>query len=106
HTEKDIHDPKGNAKNSGFLPEEREWVTNLLKSGWIDSFRHMNPDIAGIYSWWTYRFNARSNNKGWRIDYFFVTEELKSQIKEAYIQTDLVISDHAPVVLELKKFKK
>ncbi|WCL48066.1 exodeoxyribonuclease III [Leptospira sp. GIMC2001] len=97
----DIHNPKGNAKNSGFLPEERKWLTDFLDSGWVDSFRYKNPEIVK-YSWWTYRFNARSNNKGWRIDYFFVTDNLKSKIQEANILTQFEASDHAPILLEMK----
>lgn len=104
HTEIDIHDPKGNANNSGFLPEEREWVTKFLKSGWCDTFRILHPTSKDIYSWWTYRFNARSKNKGWRIDYFFVSKDLKDNVKDAGILNELVFSDHAPVFLELKSF--
>lgn len=102
HTEIDIHDPKGNAKNSGFLPEEREWVTKFLNSGWYDTFRILHPYEKNAYSWWTYRFNARAKNKGWRIDYFFVTKELKHKIKDSGILTELVFSDHAPIFLELE----
>lgn len=103
HTEIDIHDPKGNAKNSGFLPEEREWVTKFLNSGWYDTFRICHPTSKDIYSWWTYRFNARNKNKGWRIDYFFVSKDLKDKVKDAGILTKLVFSDHAPIFLELEK---
>lgn len=76
HTPQDIHDPKGNAKSSGFLPEEREWLTQFLENGWVDTFRYLYPEKQE-YSWWTFRAGARAKNKGWRIDYFFVTEELK-----------------------------
>jgi exodeoxyribonuclease-3 len=102
HQEIDIHDPKGNAKNSGFLPEERKWVTQFLESGWIDSFRFQNPTLKDTYSWWTFRFGARSKNKGWRIDYFFLTEECKPFLINAGIHTDVVVSDHAPIYLEMK----
>ncbi|MDX1957492.1 MAG: exodeoxyribonuclease III [Leptospiraceae bacterium] len=102
HTENDIHDPKGNAKNSGFLPEEREWVSSFIKKGWIDTFRLTHENEKGEYSWWTYRFGAKSRNKGWRIDYFFVTEDLKSRIKSTKIFGELNASDHAPVFLELR----
>lgn len=101
HEPIDIHDPKGNAKNSGFLPEERAWMTDFLKKGFIDSFRHTYPEKQE-YSWWTYRFRARERNKGWRIDYNMVTDSLKGQIKDARILGEVVHSDHCPVVLELK----
>jgi exodeoxyribonuclease III len=101
HTEMDIHNPKGNEKNSGFLPEERTWVTNFLNSGWVDSFRFQNPETRDVYSWWTYRFSARSNNKGWRIDYFFVTQNLRTKIIKTKIFTDQIFSDHAPIYLEM-----
>ncbi len=102
HTEIDIHDPKGNKKNSGFLPEEREWIDRLLLSGWVDGFRVVSPMEEDKYSWWTYRFNARKKNKGWRIDSFFLTLDLKNQIKDCGIFSDIVFSDHAPIYLELK----
>lgn len=101
HTEIDIHNPKGNAKNSGFLPEEREWLSEFLSSGWEDTFRYLNPN-SQEYSWWSYRFNARGQNKGWRIDYFFTTNEMVSRIKKAKILGDFHASDHAPILLELK----
>lgn len=101
HEPIDIHDPKGNAKSSGFLPEEREWMTGFLKQGFIDTFRYMYPEKQE-YSWWTYRFKARERNKGWRIDYCMITEALKDQIKDAGILGNVVHSDHCPVVLELK----
>ncbi len=100
HQEMDIHNPKGNKKNSGFLPEEREWVTKFLDSGFIDSFRFLNPDDQR-YSWWTYRFNARKNNKGWRIDYQTVTEQMKSRLQHADLLNDAVHSDHCPTLLEI-----
>jgi exodeoxyribonuclease III len=102
HTEIDIHDPKGNKKNSGFLPEEREWLTKFLEAGMVDTFRFLNPDAAQAYSWWTYRFKARERNKGWRIDYFFTTENLKKKLIRSEIRTSPVLSDHAPIVLELE----
>lgn len=101
HTEKDIHNPKGNEKNSGFLPEERKWVTDFLETGMVDAYRVANPDKLHEYSWWTYRFNARANNKGWRIDYFFVTKNLEKKIKSCSIDASLVVSDHCPVILEM-----
>ena len=101
HTPIDIHNPKGNEKNSGYLPEERQWVTDFLKSGMVDTFRVANPDKLHEYSWWTFRFNARKNNKGWRIDYFFITKNLTKNIISCKIDQSLVVSDHAPVVLEI-----
>lgn len=102
HTEQDIHNPKGNAKNSGFLPEEREWLTSFLDSGWIDSFRLMNPD-SQEYSWWTYRFQARKQNKGWRLDYFFLSKSLEKRLLEAGIHSHFHSSDHAPIYIKLEE---
>tara|TARA_R110002124_G_scaffold105807_1_gene257025 strand:+ start:93 stop:857 length:765 start_codon:yes stop_codon:yes gene_type:complete len=100
HTENDIHDPKGNKKSSGFLPEERAWLTKWFENGHTDSFRHLNPDLIQ-YSWWTYRAGARGNNKGWRIDYISVSESLKSKIKGSAQYNDAVHSDHCPVWLKI-----
>lgn len=100
HQEMDIHNPKGNKKNSGFLPEEREWVTKFLDSGFIDSYRYLNPDDQR-YSWWTYRFGARGNNKGWRIDYQATTENMAGRLKRADLLNDVVHSDHCPTLLEI-----
>lgn len=102
HEAIDIHDPKGNKNSSGFLPQEREWMTRFLASGWIDSFRvfHKEPHR---YSWWSQRFpTVRENNKGWRIDYITVTAALKDQLVDADIFPDVKHSDHCPVFLELK----
>lgn len=101
HEPIDIHDPVRNATNSGFLPEEREWMTRFLDAGFIDTFRFLNPDKQQ-YTWWSYRFNARKNNKGWRIDYCMVSEPVKPLLKEAYILNDAIHSDHCPAVLEIK----
>ena len=102
HQEIDIHDPKGNKKSSGFLPEEREWMTKFLASRWIDTFREFHKE-PHRYSWWSQRFpSVRLNNKGWRIDYFTVTEALKPQLKDADIYPDVKHSDHCPIYLELK----
>ncbi len=101
HTPMDIHDPIRNKKSSGFLPEEREWVTKFLESGFTDSFRYINPDLKDEYSWWSYRANARNNNKGWRIDYNMVSNEIKSKIVDAKILQEVKHSDHCPVVLIL-----
>ena len=97
----DIHDPIRNVKISGFLPEERSWITNFMNLGFIDSFRYLNPD-PNSYSWWSYRANSRANNKGWRIDYNMVSENLKSNIKSSYILDQIYHSDHCPVAVELK----
>ena len=102
HQEIDLKNPKANRKNAGFTDEEREKMTSLLSSGFVDSFRHLYPDATGIYSWWSYRFNARANNAGWRIDYFIVSQRLAQRIAEASIRTDVQGSDHCPVVLELE----
>ena len=102
HQEIDLKNPKSNRKNAGFTDEEREKMTALLSSGFVDSFRHLYPDATGIYSWWSYRFNARANNAGWRIDYFIVSQRLAQRIAEASIRTEVQGSDHCPVVLELQ----
>lgn len=102
HKEIDIHDPRGNKKSSGFLPEERAWMTTFLDSGWIDTFRLIHPE-PHRYSWWSQRFpSVRLNNKGWRIDYINVTEPLKKNIKDAEIYPDIKHSDHCPVYLDIK----
>ncbi len=100
HTEQDIHDPKGNKKSSGFLPEERHWFSEWLNSGYIDTFRFCHPDQVA-YSWWTFRANARAKNKGWRIDYLVASQSLERVIAQAGIHPDAVHSDHCPVWLEL-----
>ena len=103
HKEIDIHDPKGNKNSSGFLPAERAWMDSFLNSGWTDSFRKLNPE-PHRYSWWSQRFpTVRLNNKGWRIDYINVTNNLAAKILKAYIYPDVKQSDHCPVYLELKK---
>ena len=99
HEEIDIHNPKMKGV-SGFLPEEREWIGKFIDSGFIDSYRFKNPDKQE-YSWWSYRANARANNKGWRLDYAMVSEPLKNMIDSAYILTQAKHSDHCPIVLEL-----
>ena len=104
HQAIDIHDPKGNKKSSGFLPEERAWMDQFLSQGWVDSFRHLNPTTTGAYSWWSQRFpSVRLQNKGWRIDYLCVTETLLPSIKMATILPLVKHSDHCPILLELKK---
>jgi len=96
----DIHDPIRNAKVSGFLPRERAWLEDFVQSGFVDSFRHLNKE-PGQYTWWSYRANARANNKGWRIDYNMVTEPLRDQIKRALILPQAKHSDHCPHMVEL-----
>ncbi len=100
HTEIDIHDPKGNKNTTGFLPEERAWMSRWFESGFIDAFRFMNPELVE-YSWWSFRVNARSNNKGWRIDYQSVSDNLRDRILYARQLNDVVHSDHCPVKLIL-----
>ena len=101
HKEIDLKNPKTNRKNAGFSDEEREKMNKLLESGFIDTFRYFYPDLTGAYSWWSYRFNARKNNAGWRIDYFIVSECLKGYLEDAQIHKDILGSDHCPVVLKL-----
>lgn len=101
HEPIDIHDPIRNTKNSGFLPEERDWMTKFLQLGYIDSFRYKNPEVQK-YSWWSYRFNARKNNKGWRIDYCMVTDNLRDNILNASIHNEAFHSDHCPIEIQLK----
>jgi exodeoxyribonuclease-3 len=101
HKAIDIHDPIRNANVSGFLPQEREWLDQFMKNGFIDSFRFFN-DHPDNYSWWSYRAGARGNNKGWRIDYCLVSETLKDKLKRAFILPDAKHSDHCPVVVEIE----
>lgn len=104
HKEIDIHDPKGNKKSSGFLPEERAWMDQFLANGWVDSFRVIHPEATGAYSWWSQRFpSVRLNNKGWRIDYLCTTETLAKKIKNATILPEVKHSDHCPILVVLKK---
>ena len=102
HKEIDLKNPKTNRKNAGFTDEERNKLTTLLDSGFIDTYRYFNPDKEGIYSWWSYRFNARKNNSGWRIDYFLASEKLKDRLVSADIHTEVLGSDHCPVELVIK----
>lgn len=103
HEEIDLKNPKTNRKNAGFSDEERAKMTELLSEGFIDTFRYFYPDKTGEYSWWSYRFNARKNNAGWRIDYFIVSEALKDHLVSASIHQEIFGSDHCPVELELKE---
>ena len=99
HREIDLKNPKTNRNNAGFTDQEREKFTRLLEAGFIDTYRHFNPDKEGVYSWWSYRFKAREKNAGWRIDYFCVSESLKQQLISADIHTNITGSDHCPIEL-------
>ena len=102
HQEIDLKNPKTNRGNAGFSDQEREKMTALLSSGFADTFRALYPDKAGAYTWWSYRFNARKNNAGWRIDYFIVSERLLPRVKDQIIHADVTGSDHCPVELDLE----
>lgn len=102
HKEIDLKNPKTNTRNAGFTIEERDKLSALLATGFIDSFRHKYPDLKDAYSWWSYRFKAREKNSGWRIDYFLVSQKLEQRIAEAEILNQVFGSDHCPVLLELK----
>lgn len=103
HNEIDLKNPGPNSDRSGFLPIERRWIDRIVEMGYVDTFRHLYPETVK-YSWWTYRFNARKNNAGWRIDYFFVTDDMidRGWVKEAFIDNDIFGSDHCPVGLVLE----
>ena len=100
HKEIDLKNPKSNEKRSGFLPIERAWLDKFIASGFVDTFRMFNQE-PGHYTWWTYRFGARKRNAGWRIDYFFVSEELKNNVRRAWIEPEVMGSDHCPIGLEI-----
>ena len=102
HKEIDIKNPKTNRRNAGFTDEERSKMTELQNAGLIDTFRYFHPDETDMYSWWSYRFHAREKNAGWRIDYFLVSASMEGRLKAASILTDVMGSDHCPVLLELK----
>ena len=102
HQEIDLKNPKTNRKNAGFSDQEREKMTTLLSSGFTDTFRYLYPDVTGAYSWWSYRFHARQNNAGWRIDYFIVSDRLRDKIRRAEILSDVEGSDHCPVLLDIE----
>ena len=101
HEAIDIHDPIGNKNSSGFLPEERDWMSKYFNNGFTDTFRYFYPEKKEEYSWWSFRANARNNNKGWRIDYHAVTDELKPQLSDAKIFMDVKHSDHCPIYVKL-----
>lgn len=102
HQEIDLKNPGPNRGNAGFSDEERTQFSRLLEAGFTDTFRYQHPDLTGAYSWWSYRFNARQNNAGWRIDYFIVSDRLREQIEETAIWSDIYGSDHCPVMLQLE----
>lgn len=101
HREIDLKNPKTNRNNAGFTDQEREKMTKLLDSGFVDSYRYFYPDTEGVYSWWSYQFQARQKNAGWRIDYFLVSENFKDRMQGAAIHTDIFGSDHCPVELTI-----
>jgi exodeoxyribonuclease-3 len=101
HQEIDLKNPKTNHQNAGFTDEERQKMTKLLESGFTDTWRYFNPDLTDVYSWWSYRFQARSKNAGWRIDYFLVSDRLQEKLTDAKIHTDILGSDHCPVEVDL-----
>ena len=101
HQEIDLKNPKSNRGNAGFTDEEREKFTALLASGFVDSFRYLYPERTGAYSWWSYMYNARANTAGWRIDYFLVSERIKTCIEESSILAEVTGSEHCPVMWEL-----
>ena len=102
HEEIDIKNPKTNRMNAGFTDQERAKMTDLLATGFVDTFRALHPDATGAYSWWSYRFHARENNAGWRIDYFIVSEALRDRVENASIHSEIYGSDHCPVELVLR----
>ncbi len=102
HQEIDLKNPATNHKNAGFTDEERGKFTQLLQAGFVDSFRYFYPDVTGVYSWWSYRFNARKNNAGWRIDYFVVSKRIAQNMQDAKIYSEIMGSDHCPVALEIQ----
>jgi exodeoxyribonuclease-3 len=101
HREIDLKNPQSNTGNPGFSPQERDKMTELLAAGFTDTFRWLYPDKTDAYTWWSYRFNARRNNVGWRIDYFIVSDSLRPRVKDALIYADVLGSDHCPIGLEI-----
>jgi len=101
HKEIDLKNPKTNRKNAGFTDEEREKITELLDSGFTDTYRRLYPDRENAYTWWSYMSNARDKNVGWRIDYFIISDRINERIKESYIYPEIMGSDHCPIGLEM-----
>jgi exodeoxyribonuclease III len=101
HKEIDLKNPKANEKSTGFLPEERVWITRYLEHGFVDAYRHLYPERVQ-YTWWTYRFNARAKNVGWRLDYFLLSESLIPQVEDVIVHEEVMGSDHCPVTLVLR----
>lgn len=102
HKEIDLKNPKSNEKNTGFLPIERKWLDKLISKNFVDIFRHKNPDKEGEYTWWSYRFKCREKNIGWRLDYFFITDDIVDIVKKAWHGNDVLGSDHCPSYLTLE----
>lgn len=103
HTEIDLAKPKNNNNKSGFLPEERQWIDKIIKSGFVDTFRHFYPGLSGQYTWWSYRQSSREQNLGWRFDYFFVNDEQIKSVIDAFILPEVTYSDHCPIGIRLEK---
>ena len=101
HKEIDLKNPSSNRGNAGFSDEERQSFTKLLEAGFTDTFRHLHPDVSGAYTWWSYMFNARQNNAGWRIVYFLVSDRIRDRIRATPIYNEILGSDHCPVGLEI-----
>ncbi|MEQ8672548.1 MAG: exodeoxyribonuclease III [Aggregatilineales bacterium] len=101
HQEIDLARPKQNIKTTGFMPEERAWIDEVVKTGYVDIFRDLNPDLEGAYNWWSNRSGARENNVGWRIDYFFISPDLRDKVVTAELHPDIMGSDHCPISLTL-----
>ncbi len=102
HQEIDLKNPKSNRGNAGFSDQERAKFTELLEAGFTDSFRYLYPELTGVYTWWSYRFNARANNAGWRIDYFLVSDRIKDKINDVILRNDVYGSDHCPVTIDIE----
>ena len=102
HQPIDLAHPKENEKHTGFLPEERAWIDQVIQAGYVDTFRHLHPDLPGQYTWWSMPTRSRAKNVGWRLDYFFVAREVMDRVKDAFILPDVMGSDHCPVGIHLK----
>ena len=102
HDEIDLARPKSNTKTTGFLLEERAWIDKVIEQGYVDIFRELNPDLEGAYNWWSNRSGARERNVGWRIDFFFISDDLRDRVETAEIHADVMGSDHCPISLTLK----